>query len=278
MQYLLLAILCSALVSINMRLATREKERNTFTMLAANYLSCAACAFFFTGAANMVPLRELGNTPLLSLCMTVSYVASLVIYRWAIRRSGIVLSAVFMKLGLLVPILTAMLLFGERPGSLQILGFILALGAILLISELGKEQKGSFHWELLLLLFVSGSSDSMGKIFDEWGEARFREHYLLLAFFLAALLCIGLAFARREKTGAADLLYGALIGLPNYFSTRFSLLALESLDAVFFYPVYSVATLFVITAVGVVAFREKLQKRQWCAVAIIVLAIALLSM
>lgn len=278
MLYLLLAILCSALVSVNMRLATRKEERNTFSMLAGNYASCAALAFAYMGAANMAPLASLGNTPLMSLCMTVTYVAGLVIYQWSIRRSGVVLSAVFMKLGLLVPILAAMLLFGERPDRLQILGFALAILAILLMSELGKEPKGSFHWELLLLLLVCGSSDAMGKVFDEWGLPQFREQYLLLAFFMAALLCILFVLLRREKTGLADLLYGIAIGVPNYFSTRFSLLALGSMDAVFFYPVYSVATLFVITLVGIAVFRERLQKRQWCAVGIILLSIALLSM
>ena len=278
MYYLLLAILCSALVSINMRLATGKEERNTFSMLAANYAACAALAFLYMGASNMPKWGSLGNTPILSLCMTVTYVAGLVLYQWTIRRSGVVLSAVFMKLGLLVPIASAMLLFGERPSRLQIGGFLLALLAILMMSELGKAERGKFRWELILLLLVCGSGDSMGKVFDEWGLPQFREQFLLLAFFMAAVVCIVIALVRREKTKLSDLIFGALIGLPNYLSARFSLLALQSMDAVFFYPVYSVATLFVITAVGVIAFHEKLQKRQWCAVGTIVLAIVLLSM
>lgn len=278
MTYLILAILSSALVSVNMRLATRKGEGNTFSLLAANYTACAVAAFCYMGPSGMPAWSCLGNTLLLSFCMTVTYVAGFVLYQWTIRKSGVVLSAVFMKLGLLVPIMFAMLVFGERPSRFQLGGFLLALLAILMMSNIGKAERGKFRWELLLMMLVCGSGDAMGKVFAEWGLPQFREQFLLFAFFMAALLCAAIVLIRGERPTKTDLVFGLLIGVPNYFSSRFSLLALRELNAVFFYPVYSVATLFVITLVGITAFRERLQKRQWAAVGTIILAIALLSM
>ena len=57
-------------------------------------------------------------------------------------RNGIVLSSVFMKLGLLVPMTLSVLVFHELPTWTQITGFCIALIAIVLINA-KKEKKGA---------------------------------------------------------------------------------------------------------------------------------------
>ena len=74
------------------------------------------------------------------------------------------------------------------------------------------------------------------------------------------------------------LLYGFAVGIPNFFSARFLLGALEHLPAVIVYPTYSVATILLITLGGTLFFREHLKKHQWVALAIILLALVLLNM
>ena len=68
-----------------------------------------------------------------------------------------------------------------------------------------------------------------------------------------------------------------MIGVPNYFSARFLLHALSTVPAVIAYPVYSVATIVSITLAGVFFFKEHLTKRQWIALGIILIAVALLN-
>ena len=75
-----------------------------------------------------------------------------------------------------------------------------------------------------------------------------------------------------------DLLFGMLIGIPNYFSARFLLLALGSVDAVLVYPMYSAVTIIVVTLAGVLAFREQLSKKKAGALVLIVVAVCLLNM
>ena len=75
-----------------------------------------------------------------------------------------------------------------------------------------------------------------------------------------------------------EVLFGLLIGIPNFFSAKFLLGALKDIAAVIVYPVYSVATILVVTVTGVLAFREKLEKRQWMALGMILVALALLNM
>ena len=44
------------------------------------------------------------------------------------------------------------------------------------------------------------------------------------------------------------------------------------------YPAYSVAAMLLITLAGVVFFRERLKRRQWIALGMILLALALLNL
>ena len=65
--------------------------------------------------------------------------------------------------------------------------------------------------------------------------------------------------------------------IPYYFSAKFLLRALEDVAAVIAYPTYSVGTILVVSLVGVLAFRERLSRRQWFAIGIILIALILLN-
>ena len=66
--------------------------------------------------------------------------------------------------------------------------------------------------------------------------------------------------------------------MPNYFSARFLLLSLSQVPAVVAYPTYSVATIVLITVVGMLAFGERLTRRQKLAMGVILVALVLLNL
>lgn len=135
----------------------------------------------------------------------------------------------------------------------------------------------SFKLGLLLLILLGGGGDSMSKLFEEFGNPALSEHFLFYTFAAALLLCIGLMVMKNERPGLKDLFFGLLVGIPNYFSSRFLLKALGDIAAVIVYPTYSVATISVVTLTGMVFFREKLGKRQKIAIGIILAALILLN-
>ena len=101
--------------------------------------------------------------------------------------------------------------------------------------------------------------------------------YLLVTFFVAFLLALDLAFQKKSRITGKDCFFGLLIGIPNYFSARFLLLALRSVDAVLVYPLYSVATIILIASIGVIFFRERLGKKKIVALIGVIFAICLLN-
>ena len=82
---------------------------------------------------------------------------------------------------------------------------------------------------------------------------------------------------RGERPGKIELLYGVMVGLPNFLGSRFVLLALKSVPAVVVYPTRSVGVLVVITLIGTTVFKERLSKRQLAAMAVIIVSLVLLN-
>lgn len=278
MIYLILAVLSSMLVSVTMRIS-EGRAKNKLSMLAVNYLMCA----LLSGALMEDPVFRIasegvGVTLLLGLVSGALYLAGFLLLQWNIPVNGVALPATFMRLGVLVPTLMSVFVFGETPGAAQIAGIIAAIMAILLI-QLDKGRDKVRHGAgLLLLLLCGGTADAMAKVFEEIGNPALNDHYLLITFALAMLLCIALCLYKKQSLALRDVGYGMLIGIPNYFSARFLLLSLAHVPAVVAYPSYSVATIVLVTLAGRVFFKERLSRRQIAALAIILVALALLNM
>lgn len=276
MMYLILAMVSSMLVSVVMRLSEKQGAAGTWK-LAVNYVMCAAMSLLFSGSPQLFPAVEgLPSALLLGGVTGVLYLLGFVLLQWNTRRNGVVLPATFMKLGVIVPTLMSVLLFGEAPKPLQILGILLALAAIVLIQGRSREETGSLLG-LIALLLSGGTADAMSKVFEEMGLSALKDQFLLYTFSTALILCVVLCLIRKQKPTWRDALWGLALGVPNYFSARFLLLALGDLPAVVVYPSFSVGTIVLVTAVGLLCFSERLSRRKWAALGVIVAALVLLN-
>ena len=189
-----------------------------------------------------------------------------------------VLSATFMKLGLLVTMVVSVCLYGEIPGVWESLGFLLAVFAIILINYRKESGTVSSKFSLIWLLLCGGMADAMSKIFEESGIPGMGDPFLFFTFATALLLCGIYMVLKGQRIGKPEVLFGLMIGIPNFYSSRFLLGALGKLPAVIVYPVYSVGTILVVTLTGLLLFRERLSKRQWIALGIILAALVFLNL
>lgn len=281
MFYLILAILGSSMVSINMRLS-EGRASGKVSMLTMNYITCLTLAGAYMGFGNVFPGTEgIGATLGMGIFNGILYLLGFILLRHNVKKNGVVLSATFIKLGLLVPMVVSVCFFKEKPALIQIIGFCVALAAIVLINFEKNDgsdsaQKGS-KISLLLLLLAGGGADAMSKVFEEVGNTALTEQFLFYTFGAALVICVCVMLQQKEWPGKMDVLFGLLVGIPNYYSSRFLLLALEDLKAVIVYPTYSVSAIAVVTLTGVCFFKEKLKPRQWIAIGTIMVALVLLN-
>ena len=151
MLFLLLAILSSSVLAIVLKYLSTD---NTYGVYFVNYCTCALLAFLF------LEPKSLWNGDFLPLGLgAVSgalYLAALIAYGYSIRKSGAVLSSVFSRLGVLVPILLSVCLFGEQPSLFQMGGLALALLAIVVINlKSGTKSQAKLPIVPLLLVCCS---------------------------------------------------------------------------------------------------------------------------
>ena len=286
MIYLVLAVLCSSAVNVTMRLGEKH-IKNNFAAFMSNYAVCSLIAFLFMEDKRpFAPQEGMTFAILLGLVSGVLYLASLTLLKLNISKSGVMLSSVFMKLGVIVPALMAMIVFRETPTGLQCAGIALAIAAIVVIyfepkkkdapAKQGHGAAGALL--LILLLIVSGLTESMANIFDKAGAAQVKDHFLFCNFLTAFVLSGVIALIRREPVSWKDFAFGVLIGVPNYFCTRFLLLSLGQIQAVVAYPIYNIGAIVVISLFGLLLFRERLDRRKLIGFIMIIAALIMLNL
>lgn len=277
MLYLILALFSSAMVSILMRLSER-KIQNNLAMLVMNYVMCTGLSALYAGGGLLEIGPQLHLTAFFGVVNGILYLVSFVLLQVNVRRNGVVLSSTFMKLGLLVTLAVSVVVYREMPTVFQTLGFVIAVGAIILINSRGKQETGSFRMGLVWLLLCGGMADAMSKIFEESGVPGMGDSFLFFTFLTAMVFCTVLMVLKDHRFGKWEIFFGLLVGIPNFFSSKFLLRSLSAVPAVVAYPVYSVGGILLVTLAGVLLFRERLRKGQWIALGLILLALVLLNL
>ena len=277
MFFLILAIFSSAMVAIVMRLA-QPRVSNPTGLLAGNYIVCSLIALMLSVPAFGGSLEGLSFPAGLGAVNGFIYLGGFALMQWSTRHNGVVLSSIFMKLGILVSMVISILWFRELPTALQTLGFLLAVAAIVIINYSRGTTLSRSSWVLLLMLCMSGMGDVMSKVYEVYGNPKIENIFLFFTFLSALILCLALMVYRKERLGAKELLYGALLGVPNFLSSLFILKALGSIPGVIVFPTYSVATILVVALTGLLVFREKLSKKQIFGAALICIALVLLNL
>lgn len=277
MLFLVLATLSSSVLALVLK---RLDSGNTYGVYFFNYVTCALLSFL---TLEDKALWRGDPLPLwLGAVGGFVYLASLVVYGYSIRTSGAVLASVFTRLGVLVPIGVSVAFLGERPSWLQGAGIALAVAAAVVMNGLPRggasRPGGKLLLPLLLTLLFNGCSDSMSKIFAYAGRREEDGLFVFFIFFFAGLFTLVLLLRQRKGLALRDVLLGALVGVPNFCASRLLLAALTRLPAFVVYPCYSVGAILVISLCSVLLFHERLSRRQWGAVGMILAAVALLNL
>lgn len=280
MLYLALAVFSSALFAVILRFAEGRTVRPVLFLF--NYLACTVCGLIYLGdPSKALQGNGTGYAVLLGLIAGLLFLGSLITYQTAIRRCGVILAATFARLGVIIPTITAILLFGDRLSVFQFIGIAVALAAIILMNFDPKSMRkngkhvGAF---LLLTLVLSGLSSQMGNLFDKTGVPGKRDLYLTVLFAAASLYSLILLLFQKKKPDKLSILLGIAAGVPNYFSSRFLMMSFSQIPAAAAYPVYSVCAVASIAAAGILLFHEKLSRREISALVLIAAALVLLNL
>ncbi len=163
--FLTLAVLSSAAMIIALRLVG-TRGGNRYNIILGNYLTCVLLGILFVPEKGLVFHPE-AATLICGVLGGFCFVASLVLMQSSIAVNGTILTSVFSKLGLLVPLAVSIIFLGEKPGLIQSVGILLIFTALWVINmrqDVGQDMGQARSPLLLLLVLLSfGCGDVMVK-------------------------------------------------------------------------------------------------------------------
>lgn len=256
--------------------------------IVVNYLVAGTVALFFVGEPFTLSEAVAFDSFPVSLILGVFFV--LVFYSVSItaQQINIAVATVANKMSVVMPVIAAFLLYGDKVTPFKIAGIVVALSSVYLTTKSDeKTASSSKKWIMPVLVFIgSGIIDSIVNHANKRLIDSPKENALFIAFGFFMAGCIGalwltyLFITKKEKFVFRSIIAGIVLGIPNFFSIYFILKALSSnvLESSQLYPVANVIIVILSSLGGVLLFKEKLSKINAVGILLSVVAIGLIML
>lgn len=279
MVYVLLAAVCSVLVSVLLKLAKRHGV-DVAQAVAWNYVVAAGLAAWLL-APSLAPLATPAAPWPALVALAILLPTIFVALGASVRHAGIVRSDAAQRLSLLLSLLAAFALFGERLDGWKLAGCVLGLVALVGMvwrhGPRGGDGRGPWTWPLVVFMGFG----TIDVLFKRVAAAGIPLGSALVAMFTLALP-VAFALAAWQARGRFTLrsvLGGIALGACNFGNILFYLQAHRALPQnpalVFASMNLGVVALGALT--GVLIFREQLSRVNLTGVALALAAIGLLT-
>lgn len=287
MIYLILCILASVALVIIFKFFERFNVNNQLA-ITVNYFTAAIIGFIIKQNLHEMPTVPDKEWFFQALLLGVLFIFLFNILGLSTRKVGVSVSAVAFKMGLIIPVMAAGILYPERNtfSILKIAGIILALVAVVMSSL--KKESTDFHRSYLflpaILFFGSGFCDAYFEFT--------KEHYLpntdlelfsSSVFFISASMgLIGVIIQLingKMKIELKSIIGGVILGIPNFFSIYFLYKALDSnaLQSSVIFPVNNMGVVAFSALLGFMIFKERLTTTNWLGIGLAVISIAMIT-
>ncbi|MFN3875678.1 MAG: hypothetical protein ACK4L7_07185, partial [Flavobacteriales bacterium] len=199
------------------------------------------------------------------------------------RRAGIAATSVASKMSLVLTVLFAVLVFGDRPTAIGWAGIALALIAVPLASFTRGLPGARGAWLLPVLLFLGNAAIDISLNAAQRELLTPQTEALFTTIVFAAAGLIGLAsLAWSGKLQALraprSVVGGVLLGSVNHASLMAILMALarSGFAPSSLFPLMNIGVILFATGLGIVLFGDRVSTAQWAGIALAIAAMALL--
>lgn len=266
------------------RLLPKYKVSNLHAIIV-NYFTCFIVGSLVAGESplslDMVSSSWFPYALFLSLC----FIFFFNVTAYTVQKVGIVVTGIFQKLSLVVPVILGLLVFQETSSTTKIIGILLTLIAIVLINirletEADENFKRYWYWPLLVF-FGSGLIEAILFYTQETGKVVDTGVQFVTTLFLMAG-CWGLIYSlvtNQFRFSKREVIFGILIGVPNFFTIYLIIRGLElGWDGSVLFPLNNVGVILVTALIGIFYFRERMNLINYIGLAVSLVAILLISM
>jgi drug/metabolite transporter (DMT)-like permease len=283
--YLLLSIFFNAILFVIIK-SFAKFNINALQALVVNYLTAFLVGLFFLNNQEIDSQILQKNWIFGSIILGFIFIGTFYSTTIASQRNGLSTASVASKMSIVIPILSGVLLFQEVLNSIKIGGIFLALIAVYFTSKKEKgEIQASGNLLYPALVFVgAGTIDASLKYlqshFVPENEVGIFSTLTFLCAFLVGLCIISFQIlVNKTKIYGRNILGGIVLGIPNFFSLYYLIKMLETkaFQSATLFTIHNIAIVILTSIVGVLFFKENLNKRNIFGILLALLAIFLVT-
>ena len=283
MLYILLSVIFTASLVIILKLAQQNPKNDLLTVIVVNYWTATLGALLYDFRA--ITETHLGKWTIFAIIGGLAFIILFFLIGYASHKIGAGYTGILFKISLVIPVIYSVIYYGEPFKWNYLVGILLAIISIVLInySQLGKAP-------LKLLLFVGGTiflGSGLADVNFKFISKEFQyidKNVITFTVFLSAAIAGSLALIYRIIRGEKNIFnknnlgWGLVLGISNYLSLIFFLLAINKFAGTLFFPINHVGTVLMINFFDILIFKPKLTKSYIAGLIFAVLAIGLLSL
>ena len=276
---LILTIFCSTSIALIIKLSGTQNEK-PIVLLAANYFIASIISLFYIFYFES---RFSIEVTIFGVILGLLFVLSFFAFTKAVSLAGTALATVSSRLSVIVPLIFSIIIFKEIPTTNQLAGIILALVTIWFFYVSLKNTKNQSqndkikYFYLIAVLIGIGINDFSMKIFQQNYLEQEKPYFLFAIFFSAFLYSISYIKLKKIKLEKNTILKGAILGVPNVYSTIFLIGALSQLPAILVFPLTNIGIILLTALLAGLIFKERLNQYGTISLLLGLIAILFLS-
>ncbi|MCF8396908.1 MAG: hypothetical protein K9G58_02000 [Bacteroidales bacterium] len=264
MLYLIASILISTSIFVTFKLFDRFGINNN-QAITTNYFVGAVIGF-----SVHIGVYDFGGLVFepwffLAVIEGVLFIAVFHLFAQSSQKAGVAVTAVASKMSVIIPVVFGIVLYHESTSVVKITGILAALLAFYLTFKRNKMSVTYKRFALLpLLLFLgNGAVDTVLKFAEHHyiGEETglFLSTVFLVALISGVLVSIFNLSREKARLELKNLVGGSILGIFNYSTTYFILLAMAYMESSVLYPIFNAGIISLSAVIGFLVFSERIR-------------------
>ena len=282
MIYLLLSILSSTAIFVVFKLL-KSYNINTLQAIVVNYFTaCIIGSLLYKGDIKPAEIVQT-NWFIAAIVLGFLFISIFNVMALTAQKNGLSVASVASKMSVIIPVVFGILVFKESVGFQKITGILLALVAVYLTSLKQKDNAVLTQsiYLPLILFFGSGIIDTSINYFaPDDNIPLFSATIFAMAAVIGVFLLSFNYLKSKQRFKLKSLPFGIILGIVNYTSIHFLLLALrvENTESSTLFTINNIAILSLSTLIGLVLFKEKISKKNWIGISLALISILLVTL
>ncbi|WP_299122341.1 EamA family transporter [uncultured Winogradskyella sp.] len=256
---------------------------NTLQVITVNYVTACICgSLLYKGQIRPLEIIQT-NWFIAAFGLGFLFIAIFNVMALTAQKNGLSVASVASKMSLVIPVVFGIYVYNESVGLQKIAGIILALIAVYLTS-LKQKDKTVLTQSIylpIILFFGSGIIDtSINHFAPDDNIPLFSATIFFIAGTIGFFILAYKSLKLKSNFTFKSIPFGILLGIINYCSIHFLLLALrvERTESSTLFTINNVAILALSTLIGLLLFKEQISKKNWIGIILALISIVLVTL